>query len=109
MCHWESLLACLAFAALVEPWRLERLAASGCVWHAWHLDVWASCVGRLAWRLGNVWFTSGSRLGTSRASGLVPRAHDVWARLGTSGNVWERLDVWNVWYVWYVWWYGASP
>jgi hypothetical protein len=42
-------------------------------------------------RLGHIWFTSGSHLGTSRASGLVPRAHDIWARLGTSGHVWARL------------------
>eukprot|EP00966_Prymnesium_polylepis_P197907 4585807-Prymnesium_polylepis.1 len=60
---------------MLEPWRLERLAASGSVWQASgrRLDVWASR------RLGHVWFTYGSRLGTSRASGLVPRAHDVWA------------------------------
>eukprot|EP00966_Prymnesium_polylepis_P337277 7391973-Prymnesium_polylepis.3 len=39
-----------------EPWRLERLAASGCVWQASgrRPDVWAS--GR---HLVHIWFTSG--------------------------------------------------
>ena len=82
----------------LEPWRLERLAASGRVWQASGkrlAGVWAS--GRLG-----VWGTSGhvwARLGTS---GLVPCARTVWARLGTSGHVWARLDVWNVWNVWCV-------
>eukprot|EP00966_Prymnesium_polylepis_P039739 922256-Prymnesium_polylepis.1 len=70
-----------------------RFVLSPGVWKVWprlagvwqasgrRLDVWASG------RLGHVWSASGSRLGTSRASGLVPRAHDVWARLGTSGHV----------------------
>jgi hypothetical protein len=66
----------------LEPWRLERLAASGCVWQA---------SGR---RLAGVW--ASGRLGVWGTSG------HVWARLGTSGHVWTSGDVWNVWCVWCV-------
>ena len=82
-----SLLLNSAVVSVLSPgvWNVWlRLAASGRrlagVWQAsGRLDVWAS----------------GARLGTSGASGLVPCAHNVWARLGTSGHVWARLDVWR--------------
>ena len=53
--HWLCPLAPHADMKSFEPWRLERLAASGFVWLASgrRLDVWASG------RLGHVWFTSG--------------------------------------------------
>eukprot|EP00966_Prymnesium_polylepis_P049039 1134885-Prymnesium_polylepis.1 len=73
-----------------EPWRLERLAASGCIWQASgrRLDVWASE------RLRHGWFTSGHVWARLERLGLYhvrTASGHVWARLGTSGHVWARL------------------
>eukprot|EP00966_Prymnesium_polylepis_P102664 2378261-Prymnesium_polylepis.1 len=107
-----------AYASVLEPWGLERLASSGRVWPRL-AGVWQASGRRLAgvlasgrlraWdsgaRLGHVWARLG-RLGLYHArttsghvwsrlwSRLATSGH-VWSRLVTSGHVWSRLDVWT--------------